>query len=268
LRWEVVFQGQPFSGAPITNSVQATGTGAAWTVLPLTGIEIKELIYKLPGQLRYKWRVREEYDLAKLIDGQRFGRWFHGYANGVGDIGVLPVELVAFSGRAEGPENVLDWTTATESNSAAFEVQRSGDAVTFTTIGSLPAAGQSIVLNAYTFRDGEPPSGTSYYRLNMLDIDGTGELSPTIAIERGLITALFPNPADDEVLIALNGADGASAVLIIDDLGRMLLHRDLRGERPTALLTVPLAGMAQGHYTLQLVNAEGQVLDRVSFVKR
>jgi len=268
LRWEVVFQGQPFSGSPITTSVQATGTGAAWTVLPIAGTEIKELIYKLPGQLRYKWRVREEYDLAKLIDGQRFGRWYYGYANGVGDIGVLPVELVTFSGRAEGPENVLDWTTATESNSAQFEVQRSGDANSFTIIGSLPAAGQSMVLNAYTFRDVEPLSGTSYYRLNMLDLDGTGELSPTIAIERGLITALFPNPADDEVLIALNSADGASALLITDDLGRVLLRRDLHGEQPSALLPIPLAGMAQGHYTLQLVNAEGQVLDRVSFVKR
>lgn len=87
LRWEVVFEGQPFSGSPITNSVSSSAMSAAWTDHGVSGVEIKELVTKVPSHLCYKWRVREEYPMNKLIDGQRFSRWFYGYASGLGDIG-------------------------------------------------------------------------------------------------------------------------------------------------------------------------------------
>src|SRR5690606_20911769 len=81
LHREVVFEGQPFAGNPITNSVASTGISNDWGDLGTAGAELKEVVYKQPGHIRYKWRARVEYPLHRsAIDGQRFGRWFYGYA--------------------------------------------------------------------------------------------------------------------------------------------------------------------------------------------
>ncbi|MBK6831604.1 MAG: FG-GAP repeat protein [Flavobacteriales bacterium] len=58
LRWEVVFEGQPFSGADHQQCV-VSGHRPAWTDHGVGGVEIEELVSKVPSHLRYKWRVRE-----------------------------------------------------------------------------------------------------------------------------------------------------------------------------------------------------------------
>ncbi|MCC7502599.1 MAG: FG-GAP repeat protein [Flavobacteriales bacterium] len=268
LKWEVVFEGQPFTGAPITNSLLSTGTSAAWTTLPVAGVEIKQLIYKFPGVLRYKWRVRVEYDMAKLITGQRFSRWFYGYANSVGDIGVLPIELVEFTGWPEGRENVLHWTTATEDNSERFDVFRSRNGVDHELIGQLPAAGASQTMLSYLFNDPFPPSGTVYYQLNMVDRDGESERSPLIAITRGSEVVLYPDPADDAVTLSATSLVGVRRVTVIDGLGRIVLDQQLNLTEVGTPMTLSLNGLASGRYTVQLLDAQSAILDRVPFIKR
>src|SRR5436189_3363756 len=130
---------------------------AGWTDLGVGGLEIKELVFKVPSHIRYKWRVRVEYALNKLIDGQRFSRWFYGYASGLGDIGVLPVELLSFEGRALSDGNLLDWTTGSETGSDRFIVERSSDGLYFRSIGDLPAAGDSARPTGYELKDEQAP---------------------------------------------------------------------------------------------------------------
>jgi len=268
LKWEVVFEGQPFSGGPITNSLLSTGTSAAWTTLPLAGVEIKELIYKFPGVLRYKWRVRVEYDMAKLITGQRFSRWFYGYANSVGDIGVLPIELVEFTGWPEAQENVLHWTTATEDNSERFEVYRSRNGVDHVLIGAVTAAGASQTMLSYMFNDPSPPPGTVYYQLNMVDRDGASERSALIAITRVTDVTLYPDPAEDEVTLSASALNGVRRITVIDGLGRTVLDEQVMSPDLAAPMTLSLNGLASGRYTVRLSDAQGAMLDRLPFIKR
>lgn len=268
LKWEVVFEGQPFSGGPITNSLLSTGNSAAWTTLPLAGVEIKELIYKFPGVLRYKWRVRVEYDMAKLITGQRFSRWFYGYANSVGDIGVLPIELVEFTGWPEAQENVLHWTTATEDNSERFEVYRSRNGVDHVLIGAVTAAGASQTMLSYMFNDPSPPPGTVYYQLNMVDRDGESERSPLIAITRVTDVTLYPDPAEDEVTLSASALNGVRRITVIDGLGRTVLDEQVMSPDLAAPMTLSLNGLASGRYTVRLSDAQGAMLDRLPFIKR
>ena len=267
LRWEVVYEGQPYSGVPITNSVQQSGIGAAWTFLPIAGIEIKQSIAKVVGPRRHKWRVRVEYDLAKLIDGQRFSRWFYGFANGVGDIGVLPVELISFKGNANGQVNELKWVTATEHNSDRFDVLRSIDGSAFDPIGSVAAAGESQSLLSYGFTDRTPPRSTAYYRLRIVDTDGSEELSDVIAISReaGLVS-LYPNPADDVVHVVLGQQSDGTSLLLIDLEGRTLKSVDISTKNSTE--RIELRGLAPGGYTLLLRDAQGSVLGALPLIKR
>ncbi len=266
LRWEVVFEGQAFSGAPITNSLGSTGQSAAWTDLGVGGTEIKELIYKTAGHLRYKWRVRVEYEMAKLFDGQRFSRWFYGYASGMGDIGVLPVELLSFTGWPEEHANRLSWSTATEHHTSRFHIDRGSDPDDLLPIGSVDAAGESQSTRTYAFDDADPPEGLVYYRLRAEDTDGTVQDGPMIAIDRANLPPVMvvsPRPATGLVQVRWNFP--AAHAELVDMAGRPQFRRSIAaGDRS---LTIDLGPYPLGVYILTLRDAAGQAMERTSVVK-
>lgn len=263
LRWEVVFEGQPFTGAPITNSLGFTAISAAWTDLNTTGAEIKQLVTKTPSHIRYKWRVRVEYPLNKLIDGQRFSRWFYGYAPGLGDIGILPVDLVSFTGKAAVEGNTLSWITGSENGSDHFVIERSTSGWDFEPIGEVAAAFVSQTSTDYGFLDRNSPEGTSYYRLRMVDRDGTEVLSDMIALTRGkgkLI--LYPVPVSD--LLSWTGQENVARALVMDALGRVVIDERVG---TGGVNSIRVADLQDGQYVLELRDTQGDPLAHSRFTK-
>ena len=175
LVWEVAANGVSFLHAsPITNSVQYSGRGS-WTDLPLDGTELKALVSKVGHTNRVRARL-EHATASPLLAGTtsppngtggvggaaRYGPWQYVVAQQLAQRNALPlpVELVAFTATAEGPAAVrLAWATASEKNSAAFEVERSADGTVFTPIGTVAAAGSSSAPHSYALRDGLLPVG-------------------------------------------------------------------------------------------------------------
>ncbi|MDO7873514.1 right-handed parallel beta-helix repeat-containing protein [Hymenobacter sp. ASUV-10] len=172
----------------------------------------------------------------------------------------LPVELMAFTATAAGPAAVrLAWATASERNSARFEVERSTDGRHFGRIGTVAAAGRSSSARTYELPDPNPPvhQSTLYYRLRLVDADGTFSYSPVRAVARpGAATGLrmFPNPATTGAT-TLTGAAPGTVVTVLDALGRPVATAtaDAAG---TATLALP-AGQPAGVY---VVRAGRQVL--------
>ena len=165
----------------------------------------------------------------------------------------LPVELTAFTATAEGPAAVrLAWATASEKNSAAFEVERSADGRTFARVGTVAAAGSSSAPRSYGFVDAPRPAGAAlrYYRLRLVDADGTFGYSPvrTVALAgqpaSGL--TLVPNPARATTVA---GAAAGAPVEVFDAVGRRVLTAtaDTAG---SAALVLP-AGLPTGMYVVR-----------------
>ena len=166
----------------------------------------------------------------------------------------LPVHLVAFTAQSAGPAAVqLAWTTASEQNSAAFEVERSVDGERFVAIGTVAAAGTSSAPRRYELLDGQLPGGASqlYYRLRQADLDGTASYSPvrTVAVGGPATLALFPNPTHGGAA-TLTGAAPGTTVRVYDALGREVLAApaDASG---TAALALP-AGLPTGVYVVRV----------------
>jgi hypothetical protein len=266
LKWEVVFEGQPYSGGPasMTNSLLFTDQSAAWTDLGTTGVEIKELVYKEPFRRRYKWRVRVEYPIHRSMDGQKFSRWFYGFASAHGDIGVLPLELIDFTGEAVSSGNLLKWTTASETGTHRFMVERSKDGSAFSELGTLEAAGDSWVLRDYQWLDRDAPEGLSYYRLRMEDLDGTLDYSPVILVRRGSGgIQIHPNPVADLLMWDLKD-DLIERARIIDGLGRIVVDEPARSGQ---LQGDVLSNLPTGAYTLLLLDGSNNVIARTRFLK-
>ena len=90
----------------------------------------------------------------------------------------LPVTLTEFTATPHDNEAVLQWQTAQEENSNFFAIERSTDGKTFTTIGTVPAAGNSVAPRNYSFTDLAPQQNNDFYRLRQTDLDGNFTYSP------------------------------------------------------------------------------------------
>jgi hypothetical protein len=170
----------------------------------------------------------------------------------------LPVVLTAFTATpAAGSRAVhLAWATASETNNAHFEAERSLDGVSFAAFRTVAAAGSSPVPHTYALTDAALPANVQqlYYRLRQVDSDGTASYSPVRVVVVGLASplVLFPNPAG--AVTTLAGAEPGAVVQVFDALGHLAATAtaDATG---TAHLPLP-AGLATGLY---VVRAGGQV---------
>lgn len=119
----------------------------------------------------------------------------------------LPLTLASFYGKQTGSVVLLNWSTASEQNTAYFEVQRSQDGVNFQTIGKITAQGNSNSLVDYSFTDQQPSPYQNYYRLRMVDLDERFALSRVLLLRndrpgKGIIVA--PNPVKDQLQVVWN----------------------------------------------------------------
>ncbi|OAV44057.1 T9SS type A sorting domain-containing protein [Lewinella sp. 4G2] len=110
-------------------------------------------------------------------------------------VSVLPLDLLSFTGKARNKNNLLSWTTANEEDFSHFEVQRSADGNTWQLLGAVAGAAEGRNAGQYDYVDDKPQS-SAYYRLRMVDLDGSYAFSPIVYLEREVTAELrvFPNP--------------------------------------------------------------------------
>jgi hypothetical protein len=194
---------------------------------------------------------------------------------------VIPVELLSFEGSSVGQINQFKWQTATELNTQSFDIERSATGFEgFEKIGSVKAKGTTQERQNYTFTDLKPLPN-AYYRLNIVDKDGTSQLSKTIHIEKhkAAKVKLYATVASDVLRFDIEGLqDATMQVQIFDVLGRLMMSQKIdntvqgtpfSGERGafTKNQILPIASLAQGTYVMTIRSSQGQVSEHIKFVK-
>jgi hypothetical protein len=96
---------------------------------------------------------------------------------------VIPVELTSFTAFSDDDAIRLNWSTASETNNAGFDIERSTDGASFARIGFEEGVGTTTEAQSYQFSDTAPPfASTLYYRLRQVDVDGAFEYSPVVEV--------------------------------------------------------------------------------------
>lgn len=163
---------------------------------------------------------------------------------------VLPVELVAFTGKQQEDGILLEWQTAAEQNNRGFYIERSVDGLRWTDIGFVASQGTTTEMQDYSFLDEKTRAPTNYYRLRQTDFDGREELSEVVHVElkNAGTVHLFPNPVSNgELILFLPENSEAVTVQLFSPAGQLL--RSVRLDRGN--LTLNVAGLPTGIYTLQ-----------------
>ena len=169
--------------------------------------------------------------LSNTLNGQSYSFTLNGdHSNWVNSgLTLLPINLVNFEGSKKEGSNYLQWSTASEQNSSYFEVQRSTDGVNFTSIAKVDAAGNSDKTLNYSYADNQLSSisSVSYYRLKMVDIDGSSKYSSIINIKNSAIALakVFPNPASSQFTITIKDNSLLNTKVTLNDISGKVLQK-------------------------------------------
>lgn len=177
----------------------------------------------------------------------------------------LPVTLASFKVSKVENQAFLQWTTSAETNTSHFEIQKSLNAKDWTAIGTREAAKESNSLLHYTHWDSQLAAGNVYYRLKMVDQDGTFAYSSirNLLGENGAELVAFPNPVTEKIFIKTTDSNQIAAVEIRNTAGQ-LVHETVKidGEG------ISVGKLAPGTYIIQIRNADGTSVARKITVSR
>ena len=172
----------------------------------------------------------------------------------------LPIKLSNFRGYREGMNNILNWTTLTETNNKGFAIERSDDGNNFTQIAfvnSNAKNGNSSQSFNYIFNDIKPLNGNNFYRLKQFDISGQFEYSSIVKINNGnnlqRIT-LYPNPASNVLNINMyTNSNAAVSVSVTDIVGKIIAQKIVHTNTGTINTSIDISKLQKGTYLLKTI---------------
>ena len=156
----------------------------------------------------------------------------------ISQVDPLPVTLTSFSLSKEEKNVRLNWNTTSETNSDQFEIQRSRDAKQWMKLGSIKAKGESSANLVYTYLDPQPGSGNNFYRLKMIDRDGTFAYSSirNISLDGKESVTAYPNPSEGPVQVAIANWKQVKSIAAVDIIGKKVFES---GRLKSETITVP-----------------------------
>ncbi len=182
---------------------------------------------------------------------------------------LLPVELVSFTAKANGRELVdLHWETASELNTSHFTIQRSRDGIQFFDLESLSASGNSSSARKYESQDRSPFGGTNYYRLKMVDLDGTTAYSPIVQVEMQAegfaLLEMYPNPAKEGIQIRYRSEhEQPVQILLADVTGKKIQITEKASIKGENLAELPLSDLLPGVYFITIYDGVSKIAKRL-----
>ncbi|MDW7693099.1 T9SS type A sorting domain-containing protein [Flammeovirgaceae bacterium SG7u.111] len=174
----------------------------------------------------------------------------------------LPVTLTSFSASLKNSFAFIEWSTVSEWDFSHYEVEKSFDGLEFDFLVEVDPQGGEDLVTDYTYTDLFPGQNLVYYRLKMVDLDGSFEYSKVVVVSTQASLeelSIFPNPAPAGrfSLYYPNAFGKEVRVSVMNIVGKEVFTKNLVLDRDV-LEIMPNRELQSGHYTLN-VQIDGQV---------
>ena len=140
---------------------------------------------------------------------------------------VLPVTLTSVKASQKNAGIQVEWSTASESNIKAYEVERSADGRQFSKSATVVATGNNSNAVNYDWFDANANNGVYYYRIKVIGNNGESKYSAIVRV-------------------SING--GKSDIIVLNNPVR------------SKVLTIEFRSLIKGKYELKLLNSIGQAV--------
>lgn len=162
--------------------------------------------------------------------------------------GPLPILLNTFYAKRNKDIVELSWRTSSEINAKEFVLQKNTGSgwVDVKTIAAKNVANGA----AYSTTDINNTKGTTLYRIKMIDIDRSFDMSDIRVVKGAGIVAdytVFPNPGRGNGKISITDISGPTEVSIIDMSGRVIKTETLENKN-----SIDLTNVQSGIYQIKI----------------
>ncbi len=185
--------------------------------------------------------------------------------------GTVPVQFLSFDTKCNDNKVNITWNTATEQNSSYFEIQRSENSMSWSVIGKVPAAGNSVNERSYFYTDNNPSASTAFYRIAEFDRDGriiyTSIMNTKCGPEDKI--RVWPNPVHGQFYLTIQSITSSKADISIYDTKGALVRKMQSSLIPgTNQLTAEMKNMPSGTYQILVTWDNGKRKESFTIVKQ
>ncbi len=165
----------------------------------------------------------------------------------------LPVSFINFTGLRKDNDALLQWQTVNEINTSSFDIQRSTDGISFTTIDKIAAAGNSSLQKNYNYTDKNINllnSSKVSYRLAEHDNSGIITYIRTTEIDilaAKLSVSISPNPIQNSIVVNFP-AVLPNAVIKVTNMSGMTLYTSHQNVTGGSKLIIDASAFPKGMY--------------------
>ena len=167
---------------------------------------------------------------------------------------LLTADLKYFTAFRSPNGNILKWVSLKEDENALFEIQRSIDSRSFTTIDRVNGQVNSTTEKSYQVTDASPPP-ICYYRLKLVDMNGKSTYSKVVRVDRESDISSkikFQNIVTNQLSILVKELNQEQvSIKIIDPSGREEKQQNVRLGRGENNITINTSNLSNGlHYLI------------------
>lgn len=203
-------------------------------------------------------RLSDGFSLLKSLSS------FSEFGIGSSDEGTgLPIELSYFAAELVGDNSVLlSWETYTEINNDFFTIEHSSDGKSFTEVGTVKGAGNSVDILSYEFTHEGVSKGENYYRLKQTDFDGQFEyfdiksvyVDSELEVDDLYVERVGPNPFQNDITVNFFSNDVRRITIRMYDLSGAVVFEQPKTAQPGSnkLVLNSLPNLSQGNYIIEL----------------
>ncbi len=166
----------------------------------------------------------------------------------------LPVKLISFEALKAEADILLNWSTAEESNSNFFVIERSTDGHQWADLGIIWSSKNSKAVQRYQFRDTNPAFGKNLYRLKMVDQDESFAYSRMVVVDSPLqVTSLkaYPSPASRYVQFEIDDWSSVNRIRVFNMLGQIVFT-----SKPSTTPQINIQTLPEGLYMIELTKQD------------
>ncbi|MCE7059268.1 DUF4347 domain-containing protein [Dyadobacter sp. CY343] len=136
----------------------------------------------------------------------------------------MPVTLINFTASKNESAVDLVWNTSSEVNNSHFEIQRSAEGKVWENIGTVARLDDNLAIRRYRFTDAMPLLSENFYRLRMVDNDGTfafSEIEHVRFADNKTQIRSYPNPVTDKIFLDAANIESITSVEIYSASGAL-----------------------------------------------
>ena len=167
----------------------------------------------------------------------------------------LPVTLIQFKLNRNNSKVVLNWQTQSEINFSHFELERSNTGQSFYPIATINSSNQLSGSN-YSYTDVATANGTTFYRLKMIDKDGSSTYSRVLTdvyTTKSSPLIVYPTVSSGNAVKAIfTPIAKATQLKVLDINGKLMLTYSLQSGATNQ--SIETASLNKGIYFIVLQN--------------